>query len=134
MIPSTSLSVRVKIQIMGRKVGLRCKGKNTVGHCQQIFFDKKFVDNSKQCFADKNKNKKFKRSQLLEGDWIGFRLPFKIFSTLKRRCKNTWILVHCDIVGFMMIWYQGCYLENMLISVNKCSTSKEHKYEQQSLD
>ena len=32
------------------KVCLRCKGK-TVGHCQQIFENKKFVDITQQCFA-----------------------------------------------------------------------------------
>ena len=36
----------VKIQIMGRKGYLRCKG-----HCQQIFTKEKFVDNTQQCLA-----------------------------------------------------------------------------------
>ena len=39
-----SLSPSVKIQIMGRKVFLMCKGKTT-------FENKKFVDITQQCFA-----------------------------------------------------------------------------------
>ena len=46
--------------------------------------DKKFVDRAQQCFAKKNKNRTFKCSQLLEGDEIKSRLPFKTFSTLPR--------------------------------------------------
>ena len=46
-IPSPSPSV--KIQIMGGKVCLRCKGKTL--HCQQTFGNKKFVDITQQCFA-----------------------------------------------------------------------------------
>ena len=47
LIPSPSPSV--KIQIMGGKVSLRCKGKT--GGCQQTFENKKFVDITQQCFA-----------------------------------------------------------------------------------
>jgi hypothetical protein len=64
---------------MGGKIGLRCKGKTLL--------DKKFVDRAQQCFAEKNKNRTFKCSQLLEGNEIQSRLPFKIFSTLKRNAK-----------------------------------------------
>ena len=46
-IPSPS----VKIQIMGRKVCLKCKGKTLMGRCQQTFENKKFVDITQQCFA-----------------------------------------------------------------------------------
>ena len=46
-----------------------------------------------QCFAEKNKDKKFKCSQLLEGDGIESRLPFKIFSTLPIDLKNARVLV-----------------------------------------
>ena len=38
----------LKIQIMGGKVCLRCKGKTC---CQQTFENKKFVDITQQCFA-----------------------------------------------------------------------------------
>ena len=54
-------------------------------HCWALstnILPKKFVDSTQQCFAEKNKNKKFKCSRLLEGDEIESRLPFKIFSTL----------------------------------------------------
>ena len=44
LIPSPSPSM--KIQILGRKVCLRCKGL-----CQQTFENKKFFDNARQCFA-----------------------------------------------------------------------------------
>ena len=46
-VPSPS----VKIQIMGGKVYLTCKGKTFAGCCQQTFENKKFVDNTQQCFA-----------------------------------------------------------------------------------
>ena len=46
-----SPSPLVKIQIIGRKVYLRCKGKKLLGYCQQIFANKKFVDITQQCFA-----------------------------------------------------------------------------------
>ena len=48
MIPSPSPSM--KIQIMGRKVCLRCKDKTLLGHCQQTQENKKFVDITQQCF------------------------------------------------------------------------------------
>ena len=44
-----SPSPSVKIQIMCRKVCLRCTGKT--GCCQQTFENKKFVDIALQCFA-----------------------------------------------------------------------------------
>jgi hypothetical protein len=40
----------VKIQIMGGKVSLWCKG-NIAGHCQQALENKKSVDITLQCFA-----------------------------------------------------------------------------------
>ena len=46
-IPSHSPSL--KIQIMGGKVCLRCKG--IAGCCQQTFENKKFVDITQQCFV-----------------------------------------------------------------------------------
>ena len=46
-IPSPSPSV--KIQIMGRKVCLRCKG--IAQRCQQSFVNKKFDDITQQCYA-----------------------------------------------------------------------------------
>ena len=49
LIPSPPLSV--KIQIMGRKVCLRCQRQNTAGRCQQTFENKKYVDITQQCFA-----------------------------------------------------------------------------------
>ena len=47
LIPSSS----VEIQIMARKVCLRCEGENIAGHCQQTFENKNFVDITQQCFA-----------------------------------------------------------------------------------
>jgi hypothetical protein len=47
-IPSPSPSV--KIQIIGRKVCLRCKGKTLLGDVNRLFVFKSF-DNSQQCFA-----------------------------------------------------------------------------------
>ena len=44
-------SPSMKIQFMGGKVCLRCKGKNIAGRCQQTFENKKFVDINQQCFA-----------------------------------------------------------------------------------
>ena len=45
----------VKIQIMGAKVGLRCKGKTLLGDVNKLFVfknkTKKFVDITQQCFA-----------------------------------------------------------------------------------
>ena len=42
-------------------------------------------------FDQKNENKKFKCSQLLEGDGIESRLPFKIFSTVQIQLfENIW--------------------------------------------
>jgi hypothetical protein len=52
-IPSPS----VKIQIMGRKVGLRCKGKTLLGVVNKLFCTTKFVDNAQQCLAKKMKTK-----------------------------------------------------------------------------
>ena len=69
-IPSPSPSV--KIQIMGGKVGLRCKGKTLLG----------FV-NKKSLVTIPSNVWQIKCYQLLEGDVIESRLPFKIFSTLK---------------------------------------------------
>jgi hypothetical protein len=46
----------VKNQIMGGKVGLRCKGK-TLLDVANFFFDKKFVDNAQQYLAKKMKTK-----------------------------------------------------------------------------
>ena len=40
-------------------------------------------------FGQKSENKKFKCSQLLEGDGIESRLPFKIFSTYFTAKKHT---------------------------------------------
>ena len=48
LLPSPSTSM--KIQIMGGKVCLRCKGKILLG-CQQTFENKKIVDITQQCFA-----------------------------------------------------------------------------------
>ena len=58
-------------------------GKTLLGIVNKLFSHKMFVDIAKQCLAKKSKNKKFKCSQqLLEGDGIKSRLPFKIFFTL----------------------------------------------------
>jgi len=59
-IPSPS----VKIQIMGGKVCLRCKGKTLLGIVNKFLF-------------------------FNEGDAIEFRLPFKNFSTLKSKLNAT---------------------------------------------
>ena len=77
-IPSPSPSV--KIQIIGGKVGLKCKGKTWLAIVNIFFCTKSLL--TTPSWPPKNKNKKFKCSQLLEGDGIESRLPFKIFSTL----------------------------------------------------
>jgi len=61
-IPSPLSSV--KIQIMGGKVCLRCKGKTLQGIVNKLLF-------------------------FNEGDSIEFRLPFKIFSALKPKLNAT---------------------------------------------
>jgi hypothetical protein len=45
------LSPSVKIQIMGRKVCLRCKGKTLLGIVNKFLRNKKIVDITHQCFA-----------------------------------------------------------------------------------
>ena len=74
LIPSPSPPV--KIQIMGGKVCLRCKSKTLLGVVNKLFVQQL------QCLAKKMKTKTPKCSQLLDGDGIKSRLPFKIFSTL----------------------------------------------------
>ena len=49
LIPSPSPSV--KIQIMGGKVCLRCKGKTLLGAVNKLMKNKKFVDIPQQCFS-----------------------------------------------------------------------------------
>ena len=49
LIPSPSPSV--KIQIMGRKVCLSCKGKKLLCVVNKLLKNKKFVDITQQCFA-----------------------------------------------------------------------------------
>jgi hypothetical protein len=46
-----SPSPSVKIQIMGGKICLRCKGETLLGVVNKLFKTKKFVDNTQQCFA-----------------------------------------------------------------------------------
>ena len=72
---------------MGRKFGLRCKDKTLLGVVNNFWGDKKFVENTQQCLAKKNKNKKFKCLQLLEGDGIESRPPLKIFSALNEQTR-----------------------------------------------
>ena len=47
----TSPSPSMKIQSMGRKVCLRCKGKTLLGVANKHMKIKKFVDTTQQCFA-----------------------------------------------------------------------------------
>ena len=47
----SSPSPSVKIQIMGGKVCLRCKGKTLLGVVIKLLKIKKFVENAQQCFA-----------------------------------------------------------------------------------
>ena len=47
----SSPSPSVKIQIMGGKVCLRCKGKTLLGVVNKLLKIKKFVDITQQCFA-----------------------------------------------------------------------------------
>jgi hypothetical protein len=49
LIPSPSPSV--KIQIMSRRVCLRCKGKTLLGIVSKLLKNKFFLDNCQQCFA-----------------------------------------------------------------------------------
>ena len=46
-----SPSPSVKIQILGGKVCLRCKGKTLLGVVNKLLKTKKFVDITQQCFA-----------------------------------------------------------------------------------
>ena len=74
---------------MGTKVGLMYKGKTLLGLVNKLFVfssvDPKLNMIAKNSYleADKNKNKKFKYSGLLEGDSVESRLPFKIFFTVE---------------------------------------------------
>ena len=79
----TSSPPSVKIQIMGGKVGLRCKGKTLL-----VVVNKLFVRQRPAMFDQKHLKKKFKCSQLLEGDGIESRLTFKISSTLHGMAKD----------------------------------------------
>ena len=81
-IPSPS----VKIQIMGRKFGLKCKGK-TLLVMSTNFFVQNVCWQLPGMFGQNDKNKNSKCSRLLEGDGIESRLPFRIFSTLKISCN-----------------------------------------------
>ena len=90
-IPSPSHSV--KIQIMGGKDGLRCKCKTLLGIVNKVFVQQSLLTMSSNVWP-KNKNKKFKCSQLLEGDGIESRLPFKFFSALHQ------ILIHRKVQRF----------------------------------
>ena len=65
---------------MGRKVGLS-KGKTLLGVVNKLFVQQSLLTMPSNVWQ-KNENKKCKCSQLLEGDRIESRLPFKIFSTL----------------------------------------------------
>ena len=104
----SSPSFSVKTQIMGKNVCLRCKGKTLLGTVNKLFA-KKFVDSAQQCFAEKNKNKKFKCSRLLEGDEIEYRLPFKIFSTLRsQHFKNQLHLSYLRLDCFQRV--SNCFL------------------------
>ena len=69
----------MKIQIMGGKVCLMCKGKTLLGVVKKLLKTKKIVDNAQQCFAF-TPQANFPAHEG-EGDGIKFRLPFKIFLT-----------------------------------------------------
>ena len=74
----------MKIQLIVGKVDLRFKGKILLGVVIKLFVDslpRKNCDSNQQCFAEKNKDRKIKCSQLLEGDEIKSRPPFKLFCT-----------------------------------------------------
>ena len=58
---------------------------NIAGCCQQTFENKKFVDNSQQCFAFRSQaNFPIHNLNFTEGDGMEFRISFKISFTLKR--------------------------------------------------
>ena len=88
MIPSPSPSV--KIQIMGGKVGLRCKSKTLLDVVNKLFTLESLLTKPStkpgNVLSEKLKQK-FMCSWLLEGDGIESRLPFKIFFTLAMRIK-----------------------------------------------
>ena len=77
-IPSPSSSV--KIQITGRKVGLRFKVKKLLGVVKTNSFVQILLTTHSLA-------KKIKCSGFLEGDGIKSKLPFKIFSTLHSYCN-----------------------------------------------
>ena len=82
---------------MGWKVGQRCKGKTLLGAVNKLFATKSLLIATRNVLPKKNQNKKFKRSQLLEGDEIKSILPFKIFRTLND-APSDFFLIHCAAI------------------------------------
>ena len=82
-LPSPSLSV--KIQIMGGKVCLRCKGETLLGDVNKLFVFKSLLTTPSNVLPIHLKQT-FPPiiwiSNDIEGDVIKFSLPYKIFSTL----------------------------------------------------
>ena len=82
-IPSPSPSV--KIQIMCGKVCLRCKGKTLLGIVNKLFIFKSLLTTPSNVLPSHLKQTFQPIIWIFnegEGDANGFRLPFKIFSTL----------------------------------------------------
>ena len=79
LIPSPSS----KIQIMDRKVCLRCTGKTLLGIVNKLFICKSLLATLGNVLPLNLKQNFQPIIRILdEGDGIKFRLPFKIFSTL----------------------------------------------------
>ena len=85
-IPSPSPSHSMKIQIMSGKVCLKCKGKTLLGLVNKLLKTKSLLTSPSDVLPLHLKQT-FPRIIWIftegEGDGIKFRLPFKIFSTLK---------------------------------------------------
>ena len=80
-IPSPSPSV--KIQIMGGKVCLRCKGKTLLGNVKKLFVFKSLLTTPSNVLPSYLKQNFLPIIWIFtEGDGIKSRLPFKIFFTL----------------------------------------------------
>ena len=78
----SSPSPLVKIQIIGGKVFLRCKGKILLGDVNKLFVFKSLLKTPSNVLPQANFLPIIRIFNESEGDEIKSRLPFKIFSTL----------------------------------------------------
>ena len=78
---------------------MKCKGKTWLAIVNIFFCTKSLLTTPSKVWPPKNKNKKFKCSQLLEGDRIESRLPFKIFCALKKSLQCLPFLICSPFLG-----------------------------------